>query len=74
VAPGLVDTQLTASLTRNEMARSASEAMHPLKKLGSPGEIARVIKWLLSNESGWITGQVIGVDGGLSTLRTRSKV
>ena len=74
VAPGLVDTQLTASLTGNEMARSTSEAMHPLKKLGSPGEIARVIKWLLSKDSGWITGQVIGVDGGLSTLRTRSKV
>jgi NAD(P)-dependent dehydrogenase (short-subunit alcohol dehydrogenase family) len=74
VAPGLVDTELTTSITKNDMARRASEAMHPLQKLGSPGEIARVIRWLLSTDSGWITGQVIGVDGGLSTLRTRAKV
>lgn len=74
VAPGLVKTQLTEGVTGSEMSLRASEAMHPLRKLGSPEDIASAIYWLLSTESKWVTGQVLGVDGGLANVRTRAKV
>ena len=74
VAPGLVKTQLSAGVISSEMSRRASEAMHPLKRLGTPEDVAGAIQWLLSAEADWVTGQVIGVDGGLATLRTRVKV
>lgn len=69
VAPGLVDTPMAKRITGNEKARKASEAMHPLGRIGEPDEIARVLEWLVAPEGSWITGQVIPVDGGLSTVR-----
>lgn len=72
VAPGLIRTPLTARITSNEAAVKASAAMHPLGRIGEPDEVASAIAFLLSQEQGWITGQVIGVDGGLATLRGRS--
>ncbi len=71
VAPGLVRTPLTARLTTNEASLKVSTAMHPLGRIGEPGDVARVIDWLLGPESTWVTGQVIGIDGGLSTVRAR---
>lgn len=69
VAPGLVETPMSARLTGSEEARKKSEAMHPLGRLGQPVDVAAAIRWLLRREeSGWVTGQVIGVDGGLGTL------
>jgi NAD(P)-dependent dehydrogenase (short-subunit alcohol dehydrogenase family) len=72
VAPGLVDTPLAKSITSNETALKASTAMHPLRRIGKPGDIARVIEWLLGPEATWITGQALGVDGGLARVRSRS--
>jgi len=71
VAPGLVETPLSARITSNEPARNASIAMHPLGRLGQPEDVAEPICWLLGLTSRWVTGQVIGVDGGLATLKTR---
>ena len=71
VAPGLTKTPLTSRLTSNEASRKASEAMHPLGRLGEPDEIARAIAFLLDPANDWITGQVIGVDGGLARVRGR---
>jgi NAD(P)-dependent dehydrogenase (short-subunit alcohol dehydrogenase family) len=71
VAPGLVQTPLSQFLTANEAARKASVAMHPLGRLGEPGDIASAICWLLSPEQKWVTGQVLHVDGGLSTVQAR---
>ena len=65
VAPGLTDTPLAAPLVRNDAARAFSEAMHPLGRIGSPGDVAAAIVFLLGPESSWITGQTLGVDGGL---------
>lgn len=73
VAPGLVVTKMTTKLTRNELARKASEAMHALRRLGTVEEIASAITFLLDPNNGWITGQVLAVDGGLSTLMPRIK-
>lgn len=69
VSPGLVQTGLTAQLTGSEPARKASLAMHPLGRLGEPGDIASAIAFLLHPEQSWITAQVLGVDGGLGSLK-----
>lgn len=73
VAPGLVRTPLTARLAENEATLRASTAMHPLGRIGEPGDVAGAIAWLLDPQQSWITGQVLGIDGGLATLRTRRK-
>jgi NAD(P)-dependent dehydrogenase (short-subunit alcohol dehydrogenase family) len=71
VAPGLVDTPLAASITASELARKASEKMHPLGRLGTAEDVARALAWLLEPDASWVTGQVIGVDGGLATVAAR---
>jgi NAD(P)-dependent dehydrogenase (short-subunit alcohol dehydrogenase family) len=72
VAPGLVDTPLAEGITKNETALKASTAMHPLRRIGNPEDIAAAIHWLLSDESSWMTGQTVGVDGGLARVRSRA--
>ena len=69
VAPSLTDTRLAASLLSTEEKRQASADRHPLKRIGQPVDIAAAVTYLLSDEAGWITGQVFRVDGGLSTLK-----
>ncbi len=69
VAPGLVDTPLTARITSNEAALKASMGMHALGRVGKPEHVASAIAWLLDAENDWVTGQVLGVDGGLGTVR-----
>jgi NAD(P)-dependent dehydrogenase (short-subunit alcohol dehydrogenase family) len=71
VAPGLVRTPLTKGLVASELAEKASVAMHPLGRLGEPGDVARAIVFLLDPAQSWITGQVLGVDGGLADIRGR---
>lgn len=71
VSPGLVETQLTRSITGNDVSRLASQSMHALGRLGRPEDIASMIAWLLSTRSSWITGQNLGVDGGLSLVRVK---
>lgn len=60
---------MTEGVTRSDAARQASLDLHPLGRLGEPGDVASMISWLLGPEQTWITGQTFGVDGGLSTLR-----
>ncbi len=71
VAPGLVETPLTTRLLASETARAASLAMHPLGRLGTPQDVAAALAWLLDPEQAWVTGQILGVDGGLATLRPK---
>jgi NAD(P)-dependent dehydrogenase (short-subunit alcohol dehydrogenase family) len=55
----------------NEASLKASEAMHALGRIGEPDEVASVLEFLVDPNHSWVTGQVFGVDGGLSTLRPR---
>jgi len=71
VAPGLVRTPMTARLTANETSLKASTAMHALGRIGEPEDVAAAIEWLLSPEQSWVTGQVLGIDGGLGSVRSR---
>jgi len=71
VAPGLTRTGLTRALTQNEAVLKASAALHPLGRIGEPAEVASAICWLLDSTQVWVTGQVIGVDGGLGKVQAR---
>lgn len=72
VAPGLVRSRMSAPIFEDERSRKASEAMHALRRLGEPEDVASAIHWLL--DAPWVTGQVVGVDGGLSRLQPRPRV
>ncbi len=69
IAPSLTDTPLAERLLSNDQKRAAMAERHPLKRIGAIDDIASIAEFLLSENSGWITGQVIGVDGGMSTVR-----
>jgi NAD(P)-dependent dehydrogenase (short-subunit alcohol dehydrogenase family) len=71
IAPSLTRTPLAARLTGNEAMAKAIAGLHPIARLGEPDDAAALAAFLLSANAGWITGQVIGVDGGRSTLRTK---
>lgn len=71
VAPGLVSTPLTSRITQNEAALKASQGMHALGRIGTPEDVASAMAFLVDPANSWITGQVIGVDGGLGTIRPR---
>jgi len=73
VAPGLVRTPLTEHLTRTPARLAASEAMHPMGRLGDPEDIASAIEWMLDPANAWVSGQVLGIDGGLATLRGKAR-
>lgn len=66
VAPALTRTDLSKNLWSNEKMLEASVAMHPLGRIGEVGDIAAAAMYFLSDEAGWTTGQILGVDGGLS--------
>lgn len=73
VAPGLVRARMTERLTSNEAQAEASRAMHVLGRLGEGDDVAAAVAWLLDPATSWVTGQVIGVDGGLGQVRTRPR-
>ena len=71
IAPSLTETPLSAAIAGNPAMAKAIAALHPLQRLGRPADVAALARFLLSPGAGWITGQVMGVDGGRSTLRSR---
>ncbi len=68
IAPSLVDTSLASKLLNNERKMENMAGRHPLKRVGHAEDIANMTVFLLSDKSSWMTGQVVGVDGGMSTL------
>lgn len=70
VAPSLTDTPLAQNLLNTTERREAANKRHPLGRHGLPEDISSAIAFLLADESSWLTGQIIGVDGGLGKLRT----
>ena len=71
VAPGLTNTPLAASLLSDDARKAVSDGMHPVGRVGEADEVASVASWLIDGAPDWLTGQVIGVDGGLSRLRAQ---
>lgn len=70
VAPSLTDTPLAQNLLNTPEKRESSAKRHPLGRIGQPEDISKLIAFLLSAESSWMTGQVIGIDGGSGKLKT----
>ena len=68
LAPSLVDTSLAGRLLNNDKKRETMAGRHPMKRIGTVEDMANMACFLLSDDSSWMTGQVIGVDGGISTL------
>jgi len=68
VAPSLTDTPLAEKLLRNEKQREGAEQRHPLKAIGAAVDIAHMANFLISDKARWMSGQIIGVDGGMSSL------
>ena len=68
IAPSLTDSKISKSMLKSEVVAEALAKAHPLKRLGEGNDSASLAKFLLSDESSWITGQIIGVDGGRSSL------
>lgn len=72
IAPSLTRTRIAEPLTRNPAMAEAIGKLHPIPRLGEPEDVAALADLLLSPDAGWITGQVMGVDGGRGTLRTKT--
>lgn len=70
IAPSITNTPLAEKLLNNEAKLKASEDRHPLKRIGDAKEIAETVAFLLSDSASFITGQILKVDGGLSSVRT----
>ena len=69
IAPSLTDTPLAASLLNSDQKRESNAQRHPLKRIGTTEDIVNMVEFLLSSKAGWITGQIMHVDGGISTLK-----
>ena len=70
IAPGLTDTPLASKLLNTPEKKETNIQKHPMKRIGEPEDLANMAAFLLSEKSSWITGQIIHVDGGMSTLNT----
>lgn len=70
IAPSITNTPLADRFLNNEAKMEKSAQRHPLKRVGEPSDIAAMTRFLLSEDSSWMTGQILGLDGGMSTLNT----
>jgi NAD(P)-dependent dehydrogenase (short-subunit alcohol dehydrogenase family) len=70
VAPSLTATPLADKLINAPEKVEASNKRHPLKRIGQPEDIANAVHFLLTDKSSWITGQILHVDGGMSSVRS----
>ncbi|WP_438967192.1 SDR family NAD(P)-dependent oxidoreductase [Flavobacterium sp.] len=68
IAPSLTDTPLADKFLNNDVKKEKSSERHPLKRFGQPEDIAQMASFLLSENSSWMSGQILHVDGGMSTL------
>ena len=72
IAPSLTNTPLAQGIVSNVKMAEAIAGMHALERIGTPEDIASLTAFLLSDETSWMTGQILSVDGGRSTLRVKS--
>lgn len=69
IAPSITDTPLASGLLNTEDKRTANSERHPLKRIGTAGDVANLAEFLLSEKSSWMTGQILHLDGGMSSIR-----
>ena len=71
IAPSLTQSKMSKKIISNDAIKKAIENMHPIPKIGSPEDFSKLSAFLLGQNNEWITGQIIHVDGGRSTLRKK---
>lgn len=69
LSPSLTETPLAERLLANDDKKEASNKRHPIGRFGQPEDLAHMTTFLLSEKSSWITGQIIGIDGGVGSLK-----
>ncbi len=69
IAPSLTDTNLASNLLSTPEKRELSAKRHPLQRVGTADEMAKMTEFLLSDNASWITGQIIGIDGGMGSVK-----
>lgn len=69
IAPSLTDTPLASKLLSSDQKKEANAERHPLKRVGKPTDIAGAVSFLVSDDSSWMTGQVLKIDGGMSSIK-----
>jgi len=69
IAPSLTDTPLASKLLSTDQKKTANAERHPLKKIGTPKDIAKAAVYFLSEDSAWVSGQVFTIDGGIGSIR-----
>ena len=69
IAPSLINTKMSARLLRTDKQIEQIKNRHPLKRHGNVDDISGAIEFLLSAKSSWMTGQILKIDGGMSTLK-----
>ena len=69
IAPSLTDTSLAGNMLSTEEKKKANGDRHPLGRVGEPKDIAAIAEFLVSDRSSWITGQIMHVDGGMSSIK-----
>jgi NAD(P)-dependent dehydrogenase (short-subunit alcohol dehydrogenase family) len=70
IAPSILDTPLAEKFLNSETKLENARNRHPLKEIGSPKDISEIVKFLLEDNSKWMTGQIIPFDGGMSSVKT----
>jgi len=68
IAPSLTDTPMAERFLNNDLKKEKVGDKHPLKRHGNPNDIAKSVVHLLSDNSSWVTGQILGIDGGMSAI------
>lgn len=69
IAPSITDTALAANLLNTAEKIEANAQRHPLKKIGKAEDIANAVAFLISEQSAWMTGQIVKIDGGMSVIK-----
>lgn len=69
VAPSITQTPLASKYLSSDEKINAQAEKNPLKKIGTPTDIAQAVLYLLTDKSAWVTGQILHVDGGFSTIK-----
>jgi NAD(P)-dependent dehydrogenase (short-subunit alcohol dehydrogenase family) len=70
IAPSLTDTPLAESMLNSDKKRESNASRHPLNSIGDVKDISEGVRYLISDRSRWVTGQILKIDGGMSSLRS----
>lgn len=69
IASSIIETKMASRILRNDKIIESISEKHPLKRIGKASDVSNLVRFLLSDDSSWITGQIISVDGGMNNVQ-----